>query len=155
MQWCLLAMPARVVASAAHVAFVAAIVMLTVVVVAPKADALSWTEDLSGGETSANEGYLTIAWQEGAPPFELRQVAGTSTGEPIALYQGEDRSFFMTGLTEGQNRFVVEDDEGASLELTVSVDYPQTWAVILSLCTGIVLLIALVTIVIQGSRAHV
>lgn len=119
------------------------------------ADELKLGETLAGGRTSANEGHLTIQWQQGTPPYRLTQVSGTSTGEPITLYEGSDQSYFMTGLLEGENRFIVEDSAGTSVELAVDVDYPHRALVFGTLGLGAFLLLALIIIVYTGNRRYV
>lgn len=119
------------------------------------ADELKLDEAFAGGRTSANEGHLTIKWQQGTPPYRLTQVSGTSTGEPIILYEGSDQSYFMTGLSEGENRFIVEDSAGTSVELIVDVDYPHRALVFGTLGLGAFLLLALIIIVYTGNRRYV
>ena len=119
------------------------------------ADELQLDERFVDGRTSANEGHLTISWQHGTPPYRLTQVSGTSTGEPIILYEGSNQSYFMTGLLEGENRFVIEDSEEVSEELVVEVDYPNLTLVIGTLGLGTFLLLALITIVYMGNRRYV
>lgn len=119
------------------------------------AEDLKLGEALAGGRTSANEGHLTIQWQQGTPPYRLIQVSGTSTGEPITLYEGSDQSYFMTGLLEGENRFIIEDSAGTSVELVVEVDYPHRALVFGTLGLGAFLLITLIVIVYTGNRRYV
>ena len=132
----------------------AVILLSGLALAAPSAQgqALTLSDDLSSGETSANEGYLTIAWQAGSGPYTLTQTGGTTTGEPIELYSGPSTSYFMTGLLEGNNTFQVADSTGETVDLSVSVDYPIMALVFASLGTGAVLLVALIGIVVVGSR---
>ena len=119
------------------------------------AQELKLADGFVDGRTSANEGHLTIAWQQGTPPYRLTQVSGTSTGEPITVYEGSDQSYFMTGLLEGENRFSVKDNVGASVELIVDVDYPGRTLVFATLGLGAFLLLALIFIVYTGNRRYV
>lgn len=61
----------------------------------------------------------------------------------------------MTGLLEGENRFIVEDSAGTSVELVVDVDYPHRALVFGTLGLGAFLLLALIVIVYTGNRRHV
>lgn len=130
------------------------LLLLAFILTTPSATAqsLALSEDLSSGATSANEGYLTIGWEAGTGPYTVTQTGGTTTGEPIELYSGPSTSYFMTGLLEGDNTFQIADSTGASVELAVSVDYPSEALVFASLGTGTVLLLALIGIVVVGSR---
>lgn len=119
------------------------------------AQELQLGEAFPDGEASSNEGHLTIEWQQGSPPYRLIQETNTTTGEPLVLYEGNDLSYFMTGLLGGNNRFVVEDSTGASVALVVAVDYPNRALVFGSLGVGLFLLVALIVIVYTGSRRYV
>jgi hypothetical protein len=118
---------------------------------------------VDGVAVSADEGHVVLSWTpaEGDDPaasrliFELEQSADPAFGNHRLRHRGAERSFFVTGLPEGQVYFRVRAVSGEtagrwSETIAVDVVYPGRLEVLALVSVGCLVFLATVTAILVG-----
>ena len=128
-------------------AIAAAIACVLAFTAAPAGATARFTD---GDMLSSDAGNAMIAWEADGP---VSLSISRDGGPARSIYSGAARSFFVSGLADGEYRFVLHSEGGEeSAPLTLAVEHQSMSRALLLVALGALAFLATVVVVLRGAR---
>ncbi|GGB88777.1 hypothetical protein GCM10011494_03850 [Novosphingobium endophyticum] len=104
------------------------------------------------GAISSTTGHAVLSWQAEEPVvLSIAHEPDLSDARP--LYRGDERSYFLSGLADGDYYLRLENESGeASAPLRLSVTHQSLAQALWLTAIGLVITLAVVATILRGAR---